>query len=466
MFNRFKSSTNGNIAIMFGLFLIPILVGAGIALDMMRASQFRTQMNEAADSGLLAAARSKILDKTLTDVQAQDIARRYFDANGVNSADIEIQTFEFIYDAVSDVYRLTVTGRIKTALMGIAGKDWVPINIISEASVAPPRALEVAMVLDNTGSMSGQKINDLRDAATLLIDTIMADTNNEVLVGLVPFSTHVNIGMSRALEPWLAIPADSSYMQSGCSVDATAATSAGCTEESATCYSDGFPYSCTTWQCPGGASAPQTCAPESQPTSWQGCVGSRVHPLNIQDADFTATPVPGVLNDIGSGGDCPGEIFPMTTDKADVLAEIAAMNASGNTYIPGGLTWGLRLISSASPFIEGDTYANIQSLSGVKAIVLMTDGANTKSPRSSDGAHYDNDVSLADQYTLEVCDEIKANNIILYTIAFDITDSGLLDMMSQCATNSDAFFNAEDAVDLSDAFGVIGNNLTELALTK
>ena len=464
MIRRFISAAGGNVAMMFGLFLIPILIGAGIGLDMLRAHQFRSQLNEAADSGLLAAARSKVLDGTLTDAEAEAIARQYFDANGITGTDIEIQSFDFVEDTVNEVFRLTVTGRMKTTLMGIAGQEWVPINILSEAAMAPPRALEVVMVLDNTGSMSGQKIIDLRDAANLLVDTIMDDVDNEVLVGLVPFATHVRLE-SYGAEPWLSVPADSSYEDTDCDVDEAAATSAGCTEEAATCYSDGFPYACTRWQCPGGADPPETCTTETQPTTWLGCVGSRNYPWNIRDEQFDIHLVPGVLNNTGSSGDCPQEVLPMTIDKTAVQNAINAMGASGNTYIPGGLTWGLRLISSDSPFTEGDTYANIQAQAGIKAIVLMTDGENTKSPRT-DGSHYNTDVALADQYTLEMCDEIKNEGIILYTIAFDITDPDTLDMISDCATDSDSYFNAEDAAELSDAFGVIGNSLTELALTK
>jgi len=466
MVKRFLREPAGNVSMMFGLMLIPMLIGAGVAIDMMRINNFRAQMSEAADSGLLAAARASVMDSSFTIAQAETLARNYFDANSDFGESVEIGTFEFAEGAESNSYVLTITGRIKTVLMGLVGQHWAPLNIVSAASIGAPRALEVVMVLDNTESMSGQKIIDLRDAATLLVDTIMADTDNEVLVGLAPFSTHVNIGVSRVNEPWLAAPANSSYAIDGCSVDTTAAANAGCTQETSTCYSDGNPYSCTVWQCPNDDPAPSTCVPGAQPTSWQGCAGSRVHPLNIQDAQFITDPVPGVLNDTGSGADCPGEILPMTTGKSTVISQIAAMEARGNTYIPGGLTWGLRLISPETPFTEGETYAAIQTQSGIKAIVLMTDGENTRSPNLSNGDHYSTDLALADQYTLEMCDEIKSNNIILYTIAFDITDSATLNMVRDCATNPNAFFNATDAVALSDAFGVIGNSLTELALTR
>ena len=95
----------------------------------------------------------------------------------------------------------------------------------------------------------------------------------------------------------------------------------------------------------------------------------------------------------------------------------------------------------------------------------MTDGENTKSPSSS-GSHYNTNVTQADQYTLEMCDEIKAQDIVLYTVAFEITDTNTLNMIEDCATDPDSFFNADDAAELSDAFETIGASLTELALTR
>lgn len=465
MIKTFASEKSGNVAMMFGLFIIPILIGGGVALDMMRIHEARSHMSEAADSGVLAAARSMILDDSLTIANAEEIARRYFDANGATGTNVEIQSFSFVYDAAAKVYRLTVQGRMKTTLMGITGYDWAPINIVTEAAIAPPRALEVVLVLDNTGSMSGQKIVDLRDAATSMVNAIMADTNNEVLVGVVPFAKHVNMGRARGGEPWLDVPADYSYDRQSCSVDEDEAEEEGCTEQSSTCYNnEGNAYSCIKWQCPGGGNAPTTCTTVEQPITWEGCVGSRDHPWNIRDEQFDTRPVPGVLNHPG-GPDCPNIVLPMTDNKTDVLAAINAMSAWGDTYIPSGLTWGLRLVSSPDPFSEGDMYESVQAQAGIKAIVLMTDGENTASPHSN-GSHYNNNVAQADQYTLELCDEIKSKDIILYTVAFDITNSDTLDMISNCATNPDAYFNAADANALSDAFGVIGNSLTELALTK
>lgn len=461
---RIFAERGGNVAILFAISLVPLLVGAGVGIDMVRAGQARAQLNDAADAGLLAAARAKLQNDALTDAQLTTIARKYFDANRAGVGEIAIDTFDFNFDAATKSATLTAHGQMKTALLGVVGKPFMDVNIDTGAEIAKPRALEVVLALDNTGSMDGTKIADLRNSAADLVDAIMADTDNEVLVGLVPFARHVQIGMSRAGEPWLAVPPDGSWTENACTVDTPAATAAGCSEGPSTCYYDGVPYSCNEWTCPSG-SPPTTCSIVNHPTTWLGCVGSRAHPLNIEDRDFLATPIPGIANDAAWPGDCPNELTPMTLDKAALLAKVAAMGVSGETYVPGGLFWAQALISAEAPFTEGKSYAAMTNDGGVKAIVLMTDGENTASP-SGAGDHYAADEAEADAYTTELCDEIKGKGVILYAIAFDVTDAATQTMLRDCATSPDAYFNASDATALSDAFGEIGNNLQELALTR
>ena len=461
---KFGREVGGNVALMFGILLVPLLVGAGVGIDMMRAGQARSDLAQAVDAGLLAAARAKLKDDALSDAALTDIARRHFDANrAALDEEIDLETFEFDFNAATKTASLTATGKVRTAILGVVGKPFMDVNILSEAEVVKPRALEVVLALDNTGSMDGSRIASLKSSARDLVETIMADTDNEVQVGLVPFARHVNIGMSRAGESWLDVPADSTWNENVCNVDEPAATAAGCTEQASTCTYDGAPYACDQWICPSG-SPPYNCSVVAQPLTWLGCVGSRAHPWNIRDEDFGSHPVPGVLN-VPPWPDCPAELSPMTVDKAAVLAKIDAMTVSGETYIPGGLFWAQSLISSEAPFTEGKSADDMIAEGGVKAIVLMTDGENTASPGGS-GDHYGTDAAQADGYTLELCQEIKDEGVIIYTIAFEVTDAATQDLLNDCATSADAYFNATDAAALSDAFGEIGNNLQELALTK
>lgn len=453
----------GNVAILFAILLVPLLVAAGMGLDMMRTGEVRTDLKEATDAGLLAAARAKLKDDSLSDEELTDIARRHFDANKGAVGEVLIEVFDFEYDASTKAATLAAKGRIRTAIMGVAGRPYMNFDILSSAEVVRPRSLEVVLALDNTGSMEGAKLDSLKSSAHDLVETLMADADNKVKVGLVPFSRHVNIGVSRRNEPWLNIAGDGTWDENACSVDEPAATAAGCSEQASTCKRDGKKYDCKEWVCPAG-DPPYTCSTATHGTSWMGCVGSRNGALEIEDRDFLSNPVPGV-NNVSGWPDCPSEVFPMTVNKASVLARIDAMIATGATYIPGGLFWAQALISSEEPFTEGQSYDEMANKSGVKAIVLMTDGENTASP-GGDGSHYENDTAKADDTTRDLCAEIKEQSVVLYTIAFDVTDAGTLDMLRDCATSPDSFFNASDSAALSSAFGEISDNLKELALTQ
>lgn len=464
MRTNFWRSRDGNVAMMFGICIIPLLAGAGIALDMMRAGQVRTELAEASDAGLLAAARAKLLDPALTDAAATTIARKYFDNNRRSGAETEVSAFDFNYDSATRTFSLVVTGRMKTAVLGVVGREWMPIDIRSEAKVAPPRILEAVLVLDNTQSMNGAKLDALKDAANSLVDEIMNGSGSNVKVGLVPFSQYVNVGMSRRNEPWISVPAD--YTDSGtyCRDEYPDRTYSNCTTTTRTCTdnNDGVitTRTCTDTNCDVDNGAPvNTCSAYSNEHRWYGCVGSRDNPHDVKDIAWAAQLAPGLL-DVG----CPQEITPLTTDKDDVLEAIDDMSVQGNTYIPAGLFWGQALISSDAPFTEAETYANVASESGIKALILMTDGMNTLSPTYP--THDGGTIAEANARTADICEELKDNDVQVYTVSFQVTDPTIQTLLDNCATDPANSYDADNATELNNAFLEIGRSLTELALTK
>lgn len=65
--------------------------------------------------------------------------------------------------------------------------------------------------------------------------------------------------------------------------------------------------------------------------------------------------------------------------KADINAGIDATQAQGatGTFIPAGLVWGWHVLSSTEPLTEGISASDANYKTTVKAIVLMSDGANS-----------------------------------------------------------------------------------------
>jgi hypothetical protein len=135
------------------------------------------------------------------------------------------------------------------------------------------------------------------------------------------------------------------------------------------------------------------------------------------------------------------------------------MTANGETYIAPGLLWGWRLLSHNPPFADG-----LPAGSAKKILVLMTDGANTYS--ASYPEHHNTDVAAANDKLAKVCAAAKTGGLTLYTIAFQVTDTTIQNVLSQCATGVPYYYNAQTNADLQAAFTSIGAQLTNLRLVQ
>jgi len=199
----FLHSSRGNVAMMFAIALIPLMIGAAAGLDFARGMLVRQQMSEALDAAALAVGSSTGLNQT----SAQTLAQQYFNANfTVDTSAYGVPVVSIPpsgYNSTGSV-QLTATDTMPTVLMKLAGITSLPISTTSTV-VWGQTKLWVALVLDNSGSMSqgdtgGSKISALRDAITngtygLLLTLQNAAANpGDVKVGLVPFTNEVQPG--------------------------------------------------------------------------------------------------------------------------------------------------------------------------------------------------------------------------------------------------------------------------------
>ncbi|MES1199845.1 MAG: ubiquitin-activating E1 FCCH domain-containing protein [Pseudomonadota bacterium] len=167
-----------------------VLVGmTGLTIDFTRAQVIRTQIQNAADGAALVAARNA---STMSLSDRTALARAYFDAEAGEYG----QGAEFSLTPLDDnTYKVNVDVSMPGSLTKlISAHDW-NIGVESEA-VHGGTNIEVALVLDTTGSMSGSKISDLRGAATDFVNTVVNDVQTPFYskVALVPFSAGVNVG--------------------------------------------------------------------------------------------------------------------------------------------------------------------------------------------------------------------------------------------------------------------------------
>lgn len=149
--------------------------------------------------------------------------------------------------------------------------------------------------------------------------------------------------------------------------------------------------------------------------------------------------------------------------------------------IPAGLLWGWRVLSSNSPYTEGRPYDDEK---WVKAIVLLTDGENFVDGGNGNhnGTSYsafgyasqghlgnkngNSTTSALNDKLATVCSNVKAKGIRLYTIGFQINDSTTHNLLRNCATKTDMYYNSPSNDQLAGIFQDIAQGLSELRIAQ
>jgi hypothetical protein len=248
---------------------------------------------------------------------------------------------------------------------------------------------------------------------------------NQVKMAVVPFAQYVNIGLGNRNQSWNTNTADYTTSRQLC----------------------GWAQRFWSWI--------WECRTVTDSFVWQGCVGSRNYPQNVRDDNYSLIRVPGVFNVT-----CPSALLSLSTSKATVVDKINSLVANGATYIPAGLMWGWAVLSPGEPFNEPTDAKRTTK----RYVVLMTDGENTISP--SYPAHDGSNTTTANTLTSELCANIKAADVEVFTIAFNVSISSVKTLLQNCATSSDKFFDAANGTQLAAAFSDITRQMTNLRLTR
>lgn len=400
--SAFRADERGNIAIMFGVIIFAILAAAGVAIDFLRIDKARTALAEAGDAALIAAARYKGANPDATDAKLTEIARKLFNAEMLHEPSVSISGFDIVFNDATSSFRLSVDADLDLAIMGIFGNESYDLDTTAEAKLGKPPHIELAMALDVTGSMnSNGRLSALKSASKDLINSLFSYKTASVKIGIVPFAQYVNVGADQAGAAWLNNP--------------------------------------------GGG--------------WSGCVGSRAHPWNVRDDDYSSVKSPGL-----TGISCPPALLPLTDDKAKLLDMVEGLSAAGWTYIPSGIGWGWSLLTPEAPFTGAIAFDEAPKVNGVKALMVMTDGANTRAPDYP--THNNPSAPLANSLTSEICTNVKAQQIVVYTIAFEVTNSTIKDILRNCASGPANYFDAKDGKALAAAFDSIAASLRNISLSK
>ena len=461
MLNKFRAADGGSVAISFSVALLGLLTVGGVAVDYARYTDANAKLQTVVDGSVLAAVKAKTNNSSLTNEDLTEVARRYFDAN--NRLETPLQLFELKKaegKATEEAYVLHIKARQPTTLMRVVRIDDMGHDVSAQAIVGRSTPVEVSLVLDVTGSMAGTKIAALKNAAGKMVDTLLDPKNSQARVAIVPFSDYVNVGLANRNKPWIDVPADYSVTTNQCTTTKPVTSKKNCRMVTKTGTNDGVSYTYQQEVCDYTYGDPvTTCADKTTNYKWNGCVGSRAYPLNVQDTGYSLNKVPGLLNI-----SCPAAITELTNSKTTLKKQINALGASGNTYIPAGLVWGWRTLSSIAPFDTGLTSAEAMQKGATKAILLMTDGANVRSPKYP--KHDGSNVALANTLLAETCTNIKKDGVRIYTIAFAVDDEATEDLLRSCADSPDQYYDASDTEELAAAFADVADKLASLYLNK
>jgi hypothetical protein len=292
----------------------------------------------------------------------------------------------------------------------IFGISQLRVSTLSQVSWGIKR-LELALVLDNTGSMAEyNKIDALKSATREMLTKLrsLSGAGDNVRVSIVPFDTHVNIGGNNRNQPWIDW---STYDRRDNLVR-------------------------------------QANFGQDRHAGWSGCIIDRDQPFDVRNTAPTRNP-----NTFYPAVDCElASIQPLTSDWNALDRKVGQMKSSGFTDLTIGLVWGWNMLTPQVPLSQA--VAPTKDLS--KVIVFLTDGKNTQN-RWSSNAHE------IDARTKELCNSIKKTDIQVFTVR---VIEGNASLLRECATRPDMYFEVTRASGISSAFAQITDQLTRLYLSR
>lgn len=502
MLGRLWRDRRGSYTVAFGISGMTLVLAAGGTTDMMRYLDARAKFQDAVDRTALIVATAHKNDESGSDddtAKARDYLSKAFDSKFGTVSNVT---------ATTGTNALTVRGEaaVGTYFLKIGG-----INTLTATAQATTTwsasSLEIALVLDNTGSMlDNGKLSALKSAATSMVNTISAKASSTYTIkfSLVPFSNFVKVGSGYKTATWIdqGNSQKSSYYNSYFSSNLNrwtiysnlGKTWPGCVESRPAPYDvddtapntalpdtlfvpalypdepDGYSYSANSY-----------VNDQSWGNEWTRLVNAQKY-VSPSGQDFSnQTLYSNFPYAKGPGFMCSVQpLQRLTTDYASVKTQISNMVAVGSTNIPEGMAWGWRTLSPKGPFADGTSYADTETS---KIIVMLTDGTNSINtfPNAAGGSYSSWGYPVSnrlgtnagtnlrnglDAKTREVCTKAKAAGIKVYTIGLMIDDSAGQQLLSDCSSGASYYYNSPSASQLQSIFDDIAKKISKLRISS
>lgn len=398
---RWSRSETGAIAPIFGFLILAMMMTIGVSIDMARGARVSMDAGGALDAAALAAAKTLRLENS-SDAELLSLASQYFDQN-FDGYPLSARHITAVVDRVNHGVNLTADLKMPATFAGLFGKPSIDITTRAQA-VYDVRNIELAMMLDVSGSMTGLKIVDLKKASSELVKILMnanANAGTDHKIAIAPFSTAVNGGVYA--------------QQIGTRFDRRGRAYAG---------------------------AYSTCLTDRSGTAAFG----------------DANPLSGTFN--MRSANCPASaVLPLTDNEDDILDHIDGLQAGGNTAGHLGAAWAWYLLSpNWSTLWPADSAPVAYGTEDYqKVAILMTDGMFNSYYESANG---DSVVQAR-----AICTNMKAAGLTIYTVGFQVP-AEVLPVLQHCASSPKHFFDAANGEELIHTFRTIAERLSGLRLAS
>ncbi|MQX36024.1 TadE/TadG family type IV pilus assembly protein [Roseospira navarrensis] len=475
---RLRSDRRGAIAVIVGLVMLPLFMALGASLDLAIAYYLKSRLGYAVDAAALAAGSTITDDQNVLD----DRARDFFAVNYPND------TIGWVHDIsvteVNNIITVSAKATFDTFFLKLFQKPQVTVS--ADAVINREiKGLEVALVLDNTGSMrSNNNIGALRTAATTFVNILYGNeaVHDGLFMSIVPYAASVNPGpeafggsTTPTAPSWWPDPSNPNYepyeydpnggtQWKGCVIERTGSDLMG--DDNATGW---------------------------EPFAWEAEVSND---YDVNDIPGTTRYDPSTYQNGGTGPNlgCPSPILPLINVKQTLLDEVAQLDAwhRGGTMSDMGIAWGRRVLSPEAPYTEGKAW---DTDDWEKAIVMMTDGQSqfyqlpgTAGPNekntsvNSDFTGYEwlessnprigtDSKSVAEDLVngrlATACEDLKALGVTIYTITFTSSiDAATKQVYKDCATDETKWFDSPSQADLQNSFKKVAIELSKLRVSR
>jgi len=206
MLKKFLSDKRGNLALTSAIALVPMMAAVAAAVDYSQISRYTANLQQALDASALAT--GKKLGTFQSSTQLADYSEKFFFAN-IGHLDPNTVTFTYDDSNLSDGSTILLKASYNYPMLfgGFLGTDNYGLDVESLVK-AGNDTLEVALVLDNSGSMRNSRIATAKVAASGLVNQLhaaMAGSNHAepIKFSVVPFAGHVNVGANNSNAGWI-----------------------------------------------------------------------------------------------------------------------------------------------------------------------------------------------------------------------------------------------------------------------